>query len=146
MHTVHICRGGPDIGNVSRKARQIIEFRNLLQYAFLASGLDEFALMGGYGAEITTPETAPVSVHREFYHIVGRYALALVTGMREFGERQVPERIHLLCRSRGQSRVYLYITLSHRLHDYRRVHHIRISLNQMEILGEGLFVLETVFV
>ena len=63
--------------------------------------------------------------------------LAFVARMRQFCERQVPERIHLLLRGRRIRGIDPHITVPDRLDDYRRMQHVGMGLNQMEILRKG---------
>ena len=134
VHAVHVCRRSAHVGNVSCKIRKIVQFPYLLEYGFFAPGRYELSLMRRYGAEITSTETAPVRVHAELYHIVGRNPLPLVTGMRQLCERQVPEGVHLLRGSRGKRRIDLDVTISHRLNYRIRMSHVRMRLNPVEIL------------
>ena len=107
--------------------------------------MDKFSLMRRNGAEVTTAETAPVGVYGELYHVVCRNALAFVPGMRQLGERKVPETVHFLLSCRRIRRVNLHITFPYRLQDGIRMHHVGMGLNPVEILCKGNFVLLALF-
>ena len=82
-----------------------------------------------------------MGIDRELDHLEGRYMLAFVSRVRKLCIRQVPERIHLfLCRWRP-CRVYLDKSTADRLDQHRRLEHVRICLDHMEILGKGYLVL-----
>ena len=97
--------------------------------------------MCGNGAEITSSETSAMRIDRELDHLEGRYMLALIARMRELCERKIPERVHLLLSCRRPCRIYLDITVSYRLDQHRRLEHVRICFDHMEILGEGYLIL-----
>ena len=99
-HHIHIGRRGPEIGDIPRKAWHLGQFPNLSDYGLLRTGLDELTLMRGDGAEITSSEAPSVSDDGILDHVIGRDPLPLVARMRQLGERQVPERVHLLGRGR----------------------------------------------
>ena len=102
--------------------------------------------MGGYRAEIAAAETSPVRDDGILDHIVRRDALAFVSRMRTFGERQVPERIHLLLRRRRIRRVDLDEPVGDRLDYDLLVEHVGVGLYLMEILRESAVVLQALFV
>ena len=140
-HSVHIRRRCTDVRNVSGEAGKVFQTLDFLYDGILAAGLYELALMCGYSTEVTTSETASMGIYRELDHLECRNVLSLISRMRKFGEREIPERIHLFLGCRRPGRVYLDITVSYRLHKYRRLEHIGICLDNMEILGKGNLIL-----
>ena len=96
--------------------------------------------MGSYRAEIAASEASPVRDDRVLDHVIGRNPLAFVARMRSLGERQVPERIHLLRRGWRVRWIDLDISVPYRLDDSRRMHHVGMGLDQVEILRNSLLV------
>jgi hypothetical protein len=141
LHAIHIRSRSTHIRNIAGKARKSIQGSDFPDDGLLATGLDELALMSRDGTEITTAEASPMSIDRKLDHLECRNMLALIARMRQFSERKIPDRIHLLLRGRREGRVDLNITITHRLDKHRRIHHIRISLDHMEILRKSRLIL-----
>ena len=91
MHSVHICSWGTYIRDITCKSRKIIQATYFLKNGLFASLLNEFTLMCCDGTEITTSKTASMSVDREFDHFKCRNVLTLITWVRLFCKRQIPE-------------------------------------------------------
>src|SRR5574344_511171 len=140
MHPVHICSRRAKIGNVAMKFRHFDKLAYLRENGFLRARLDEFALMGGYRAEIASSEAASVRYDRVLDHVVGRDALVFVAGMRPLGKRQVPERVHFLGGCRRIWRIDLHIAVLEGLYDCLGMHHVGMSLDLVEILRKSLLV------
>lgn len=81
LHAVHVGAGSAQVAQVALEVGQLHDSLHLTQDAFLATAHDEFALMGGDGAECTSAEASAVDVDRVLDHVVGGDALALVLGM-----------------------------------------------------------------
>ena len=145
LHSVHICCRRSHVGDVAGKAWQAVKASDLREDGLLTAGLYELALMCCNGTEVTTSEASSVSVDRELDHLERRDVLSFVTRMRLLGERKVPERVHFLLSSRRIGWVYLHISVSDRLHQHRRMHHICVSLDDMEILCKCDLVLAASF-
>ena len=74
------------------------------------------------GAEGTAAETAAMDVHRELYHLVCRYALALVLGVRQARVGQVEGGVELLGGHGRVGRIDHYGVVAHVLQQTRGVH------------------------
>ena len=91
-------------------------------------------------AEVAASETSPVRIDGILNHVICRYPLALVSRMRQFGKRQVPEGIHIFLTGRRIRGINLHIAITAAFDDGIRMHHIGQSLNMMKILGKSAFV------
>ena len=145
-HSVHVRRRCTDVRNVSGEAGKVFQTFYFLEDGILASGLYELALMGCYCTEVAASEASAMGIDRELDHLECRNVLALISRMRKLGEREIPERIHLFLGCRRPGRVYLDITVPYRLYKYRRLEHIGICLNHMEVFSKCHLVLTAALV
>ena len=89
VHGVHVGRGTTQVAEVAFEIGELGDGLDLTKDAFLAAGGDEFALVGGDGAEGATSETATVEADGELDHLVGGDAFAFVFGMGQTGVGEV---------------------------------------------------------
>ena len=102
--------------------------------------------MGRDGAEGTASETTTVEIDREFDHLVGRYRLALIFGVRQTCVRQVVSLVHLFRSQRRVRRIDNSKLAVDSLQQPLCVHLIGLFLNMAEVLSLGFFALQTLFV
>ena len=140
VHSVHIGGRRSEIGDIAVKVGHRGKTLYLFEYALFRAGLDKFALMGGYSAEIAASEAPAVGDDRILDHIVGGDAFAFVALVRQLGEWQVPEGIHFIFACRRIRRVDLDIAVPDGLHDGLRVEHIGVGFDLVEVFCEGLSV------
>ena len=99
--------------------------------------------MGRYGAECTSSKTSAMNVYREFNHIVGRNALALIFWVRLTCVRQIERCVELLGSHRRVGRIHHYVTPVNSLYQSLCVHHVRLLFNVLEVLSLCTFVSQT---
>lgn len=95
-----------------RQTRNTEQALDLLHNGFFRTGLYELTLMSSDCAEVAASETSPVRIDGILNHIICRYPLALVSRMRQFGKRQVPEGIHIFLTGRRIRGINLHIAIT----------------------------------
>ena len=94
-HAIHVGRRTAEIRDIAFKTVHGNDLTGFAEDALLGTAGDELALMGRDGAEGAAAETAAMEIDRELDHLVGRYCLALVFGMRQTRVGQVISLVHL---------------------------------------------------
>ena len=145
-HTVHICRGASEVGEIAFEVRHLDDLPHLAEDALLRAAGDELALMGGDGAEGTASEAAAMDVDAELDHLVGWDALALVFRMGLTGVGKVEGGVELCGGHRGEGRIDDGRPATYFLQEALGVEHIRLLLDVAEVFGLGAFVAETFLV
>ena len=146
LHHVHVCAGASQVAQVSAEVRHLRYLFHLAQDALFGAAHDELALVRRYGTEGTSSEAPPVHVHRELYHVVCRYALPLVFGVRHPCVGQVETVVQFLGGERWVGRVHHNVFASCLLYQARGVHLVAFLLHVAEVLGMESGVLQTFFV
>ncbi len=78
------------------------------QDTFLAAADDELSLMCGDGAECTTAKASPMDIDGELNHVICRYALSFVFGVRKACIGQVERTVNFFLTHRGVWRIDYY--------------------------------------
>ena len=134
-HHVHVGAWSSQIAQVATEVRHLGYLLHLAQYALLRAAHDELALMRRYGAEGTSAKASAVHVHRELYHVEGRYALAVVFRVGQTCVGQVEAMVQFLCGERRVGRVHHHIFLARTLYQARGMHLVALLLHVAEVLG-----------
>ena len=92
-HHVHVGRWTAKVGYVPLEIVHLRHLFHLTHYRLLAARGYKLALVGRYGAKCTPAEAPAVHVHRVAYHLVGRYAFAVIPRVRQPRIRQVKRRV-----------------------------------------------------
>ena len=134
-HAVHVGRRAAKVREVTLEVGHLYHLFHLFQDALFGPTGNELALMGGDGAEGAAAEAATMDVDRELDHLVGRYHLALVLGMRQPGVREVKRGIELFGGHGRIGRVDHGIACAHRLQQPPGVHLVGFFLDVPEVFG-----------
>jgi len=146
VHAVHVGRRAAKVADIAFEVGHLDDSSHLAQDALLRPAADELPLVCRYGAEGTASEAAAVYVDRVLYHVVCRYALAPVFGVRLPGVRQVEGGIGLFRRGRGVGRIDNDEAVVYSLYQPLCVHHVRLLLYLADVCGLCPFVGETLLV
>ena len=143
-HLIHIGRRTAQVAYVTLEIGHLHHLLHLAQYRLLRTAGDELALMGRYGAERATAETASVHAHRMAYHLVGRNTLTIITRVRHARVRKVERSIDLLSCERRIRHIDQNSHVARLLPDASRMPLVALLLNMTEVLGLHFLVLHAV--
>ena len=140
VHAVHVSRRTAEVGEVALEVGHLYHLLHLLHDAALRSACNELALMRRDCAESATAEASAMQIDRELYHLVSRYALALILRMRQSGVRQVERAVELVGCHRRIRRIDNGVLVVDSLQQSLCVHLVRLLLDMSEVFCLRLLV------
>ena len=145
-HAVHVGRGGAEVADGAFEVGHLAYPVHFAQDGVFGARGDEFPLMGGDGAEGTTPKASPVEGDGMAYHVVGRNGFALVAGVGQACERKVVDSIQFGSREGRVGGIDNHFLVPDGLHEAGSFEGIRLFFDAAEVGSVFLFVGEAFLV
>jgi len=135
FHAVHVGGGAAEVGEVAFEIGAVGEEADFAEDGGFAAVHDEFALVGGDGAEGTAAEAAAVDVHREFDHLVGGDGLVFVFGVGQAGVGKFVAAVQFVGGEGWKGWVYNQFHVPNLLNQDVGIQFVGLLLDVAEILG-----------